>query len=87
MTDKFVQVLWQDASYNSGYWDMKDEAEKFEPVNTSTVGHVVKSTKTKLIISHDRFYDHKGKRDDDRHISIIPRAMIREIRVLEHKKK
>ena len=81
MKEKIVCVEWDDASFNSGYYDAKDK-EKFEPVKTKTAGFVVKSDRKSLIISHDRFYDEEGK-IDERYITTIPRAMIRKITELK----
>jgi len=78
MKERIVCVEWEDASFNSGYFDKKEE-KKFEPVKTKTAGFVVKSNRKCIIVSHDRFYDEQGKLDDERHITTIPRAMIRKI--------
>ncbi len=78
MQEKILCVEWEDAGYNSGYYDKK-RPEEFEPVLTKTVGHLVRRTKRAIILSTDRFYDTKGKRDDDRHISIIPKKMIKTV--------
>jgi len=81
MKERIVRVIWDDAAYNNGYYDKEREAsgKEFHPCRTSTVGHVVKSNKKKIILSHDRFYDSKEKVDDERHLSIIPRGMIRQV--------
>ena len=78
MKERIVCVEWDDASFYSGYFD-KDKNERFTPVKTKTAGFVVKSDRKCIIISHDRFYDEQGKVDDERHITTIPRAMIRRI--------
>ena len=82
MRERIVCIEWEDAAFNSGYYDKKDK-EKFTPVKTKTAGFVVKSDRKCIVISHDRFYDEQGKIDDDRHITTIPRAMIRKIIVLK----
>lgn len=82
MTDKIVCVEWDDASFHSGYYD-KRRPEDFEPVCIKTVGFLVKRTKKAVIVAHERIFDSKGKRDDDRHISTIPKKMIRKIVKLE----
>ena len=81
MKEKIVCVEWEDASYNSGYYDKKSP-EDFEPVLTKTVGHLVKRTAKSVIVSQDRFY-RKSKIDDDRHIGVIPKRMIRKITELK----
>jgi len=82
MKEKIVCVEWDDASFNSGYYDKK-ENEKFKPIKTKTAGFVVKSDRKYLVISHDRFYNEEGKVDDQRHITTIPRGMIRRITELK----
>lgn len=82
MKEKVVLVEWEDASYHSGYYDKKSP-EDFKPVLTRTVGHLVKKTSKAVIVSQDRFYNSKSKPDDDRHIGIIPKKMIKSIKVLQ----
>ena len=82
MKEKIVCIEWDDAAYNSGYYDKK-YPEDFEPVFTRTVGHLIRSTKKTVLLASDRFYDVQEKKpEDDRHISIIPKKMIRKIIVL-----
>mgnify|MGYP001593601685 CR=1 FL=1 len=81
MKEKIVCVEWEDAGYISGYYDRKTP-ENFEPVLTRTVGHLIKRTSKSVIVSQDRFYK-KNKIDDDRHIGIIPKKMIRRITELK----
>ncbi len=73
-----VCVEWDDAASNSGYYD-KRRPEDFETVFVKTLGHLIKKTKKSVIVSMERFYDDKGKRSDDRHISTIPKKMVRKI--------
>lgn len=82
MKEKVVLVEWDDASFNSGYYDKKDK-DNFKPVTTKTAGFVVKSDRKSIVISHDRFYKEDGEIDDERHITTIPRGMIRRITVLK----
>ncbi len=82
MKDKIVCVEWDDASFNQGYYDKKDMTE-FNPIKTHSTGFVVKSNKKVISISHDRFYTAEGKIDSDRHITTIPRGMIKHITVLK----
>ncbi len=84
MKEKIVCVEWDDSTFNSGYYD-KRKPEEFEPILVKTVGHWIKRTKKAVIISHERFYDYKGKGDDNRHITTIPKKMIRKIIELEAK--
>jgi len=84
MDKRIVCIEWDDASYNSGYYDKKTP-EDFDPVLTETVGHLIKRTKKAVIVSQDRFYDSKGKLDNERHINTIPKKMIRKITYLRGK--
>ena len=84
MKEKIICVEWDDASFNSGDYDKK-EKERFEPVRTKTAGFLVKSDRKYLIISHDRFYNEKGEVDEERHITTVPRAMVRAVHYLEAK--
>lgn len=82
MKETIVCVEWDDASSNSGYFDAKDP-DRFTPVRTRTVGHLVKRTAQAVIVSQDRFYLLDGKQDGDRHTSTIPKKMIRKITELK----
>ena len=79
--ERIVCIEWEDAAYNSGYYDKKTP-EDYEPVLTRTVGHLVKKTKKAIIVSQDRFYNGE-KIDNDRHLGIIPKKMIRRVSYLE----
>ena len=81
MREKIVCIEWDDATFNSGFYDKKTP-ENFEPTFTQTVGHLVRKTAKYIIVSQDRFYDSKGKPSDDRHLSIIPKKMIRRVILL-----
>lgn len=83
MKEKILCVEWDDAAYNSGYYDKKDTTGDFEPAFTRSVGHLIKRDKKAILLSTDRFYDSGNKITNNRHISIIPRKMIR--RILEVK--
>lgn len=78
MKERIVCVEWEDASFASGYYDRKSPKD-FEPVLTRSVGHFIKKTKSGIIIGMERFYDDKRKPTDDRHITTIPKKMIRRI--------
>ena len=86
MKERIVCVEWDDAAYSSGYYEKKDK-ERFAPVKTKTAGFVIESDRKCMIISHERFYDEQGKVDEQRHITTIPRAMIRKVIELEGKHK
>lgn len=77
--ERFVCIEWDDATYNAGYYDI-DDKKRFEPVRCKTIGHLIKSTRKEILVAMDRF----GDDDDDlRHISTIPKSIVRKIRYLE----
>ena len=80
MKEKIVCVEWKDATYTQGYYDEKDP-ERFAPILTRTVGHLIEKGKKGIIISQDRMYV-DNKIDANRHISTIPRKMIKKITYL-----
>ena len=83
MKEKLVCVEWEDASYNSGYYDKKSP-EDFKPVFSKSVGHLIKLSKQTVLLSMDRFYSpDKKKMESERHITIIPKKMITKIIYLE----
>ncbi len=82
MKEKILCIEWEDAAYNSGYYDKKTP-DDFTPVKTRTVGHLVERKSKAIILSTDRFYKVDGKVDDNRHISIIPKKMITKITELK----
>ena len=82
--EQIVCVEWEDASYDSGYYDKK-EPERFEPVKVLTVGFVAEKTHKKIVVCIDKFHLEEGK-IDLRHCSTIPRKYITKIRYLEDKK-
>ena len=81
MREKIVCVEWDDASFNQGYYDKKCP-EDFRQIKTRTVGHLVKRSAKEVLLAVDRFYKSDGKLDSERHITTIPRKMIRKITYL-----
>jgi hypothetical protein len=75
--EKMICVEWDDACFNSGYYD-KNDNKKFEPVFTKTIGFLVKSDRQKILVAMDKFYD-LDKTIDERHISTIPKKIIKRI--------
>lgn len=75
--DKIVCVEWDDASFDSGYYDRKDE-ERYTQLKTMSVGHLIKSNKKEIIIGTDRWQSRKEP-IDYRHITTIPRGMVRKV--------
>ena len=82
MKEKMVCVEWDDASYNQGYYDKKSP-EDFCQVKTRTVGHLVKKSAKEVLVSVDRFYFPNGRMEGERHITTIPRKMIKKITYLK----
>ena len=80
--DRIVCIEWYDATFTSGYYDIK-YPERYAPAKTRTVGHLVKQDRKAVIVSQERFYDDKGVADDERYIVTIPKGMIRKITELK----
>lgn len=78
---KIVCVEWDDAFYDSGYYD-KDTPRRYEHLETQTVGHVIKSDSNQIVVSTDRWINYDGK-PEYRHITTIPKKMIKKIIVLK----
>jgi len=78
---KIVCVEWDDAGFNSGYYD-KDNKDIHNPIIVKTVGHLIEKNKSVIIVATDRF-QYAGQSEDQRHISTIPKKMIRRITYLE----
>ena len=85
MKERIVCIEWDDASFSSGYYNKK-QPEDFDLVKVKTVGLVVKDTKEAITLSTDRYYDNYERVEDDRHISTIPKKMIRRIIDLKESK-
>ena len=81
MKERIVCVEWDDASFDSGYYDSKD-TERYLQLKTKTVGQVVKSSPKEIILAVDRWQNGDGK-PEYRHITTIPRGMIRKITELK----
>lgn len=77
MKERMVCVEWEDASFDSGYYDRKD-ADRYVQLMTKTVGHLIKSTPKEIILGTDRWQNSKEP-VDYRHITTIPKKMIRRI--------
>ena len=78
---KIVCVNWDDASFDSGYYD-KDTPKRYEQLETKTVGHIVKSDPKQIVIATDNWLNYDGK-PEYRHITTIPKKMIRKVIVLK----
>ncbi len=70
---KIVCVVWDDAVTRSGYWD-NDHPERFKAIETKTVGHLIKQTKSEVIVASELFAD-----GDKRDIHTIPRQMVKKV--------
>ena len=82
MKERIVCVDWYDASFNDGYYDRKNPSN-FAQVHTRSVGHLVTSKGKDIIISTDRFYCSENHLDSERHISTIPKKMVKKITYLK----
>ena len=82
--EQIVCVEWEDASYDSGYYDEKDP-KRFDPIKIKTVGFIATKDRKKIVVTIDKFYPYKEE-TELRHCSTIPRKYITKIRYLEDKK-
>jgi len=82
MKDRIVCIEWDDASFSSGYYD-KNDRNIHEPLVVKTVGHLIKRNKTVVIVATDRYKYAGGQEGDERHISTIPKKMIKKVTYLE----
>ena len=81
MKERIVCVEWDDASFDSGYYD-KNDSRRYNQLKTKTSGFVVKSTPKEIIIATDSWADNSGE-TEYRHITTIPKKMIRKITELK----
>ncbi len=79
--DRIVAVEWDDATFDSGYYDATSP-NRYKQLKTKTVGLVVKSDRKQIIVATDSWLNNEGKAEY-RHISTIPKKMIKRIRKLE----
>jgi len=78
---KIVCVEWDDAGFNSGYYD-EDNRDISTPIVVKTVGHLIKRNKSVVIVATDG-YTYASQGGDYRHISTIPKKMVRRITLLK----
>ena len=78
---RLICIEWNDACYNSGYYD-KTTPKKYEQVRTKTVGIEVKSDSKEIIVAMDSWPSDEGK-TEYRHISTIPKKMIKRVIILK----
>lgn len=80
MKEKIVCIEWDDACFNSGYYD-KSTPDRYEQLKTKTIGQVIKSDKKQVIVAMDSWISED--RVEYRHITTIPRKMIKKVIKLE----
>lgn len=80
MKDRIVCIEWDDAGFSTGYYD-KDNKDIHDTIVVRTVGHLIQVNKKVIIVSTDR-YRYAGQSKDERHISTIPRKMVRKVTYL-----
>ena len=73
---KIVEVLWEDAVAESGYYN-NENPEQHTTSLCKQVGYLIKKDKGKIIVFSQHFDD--GAK---RHIHTIPRGMVRSIKEL-----
>ena len=83
MDKKVVCVEWEDAGFHPGYYDEKNR-DLQSPIIVETVGHLVKSNRAVIVVAADR-YTYIDQPEDQRHISTIPKKMVRKITYLRGK--
>ena len=81
MKEKIVSIEWDDACYNTGYYDRNDPA-KYTQLRTKSVGHLIKSNSKEIIIGTDCWNAPKEP-TEYRHITTIPKKMIKKISILK----
>mgnify|MGYP001558154145 CR=1 FL=1 len=81
MKKEIVCIDWDDASYDSGYYE-EDTPKRYDQLKTKTVGHVIKSDSKQIIVATDNWLNYDGK-SEYRHITTIPKKMISKIIVLK----
>ena len=77
---KIVCVEWDDAGFNSGYYDA-DNKDMTSPIIVRTVGHLLQKNKSVVVVATDD-YKYASQAKDQRHISTIPKKMVRKISYL-----
>jgi len=81
MKEKIVCVEWDDASFDSGYYDRND-TNRYSELKTKTSGFVIKSTSKEIIIGTDSWLNNSGG-TEYRHITTIPKRMVRKVTELK----
>jgi len=76
---KIVEVGWLDACSETGYYD-KRRPEKHALIKCHTVGFLKVRNKEKVVLVTECFDD-----GEERHIHVIPRKMVTDIKVLREK--
>ncbi len=77
MKEIMVRVEWDDASYDSGYYD-KTELQRYTQLKTVTVGHLVRRDGKQVLVAMDKWKNSRNEYEY-RHISTIPKKMITRI--------
>ena len=73
---KIVCVEWDDAGFNSGYYD-ENNKDLHNPIIVQTVGHLIQNNRSVIVVATDKYTYTES--EDQRHISTIPKKMIRKI--------
>jgi len=80
---KIVEVEWFDAQSGFSSPLTLEELEKEEPFHTFSVGYLIKEDKDKVILGFMMF----GDEGMFKHWQLIPRGMIKKIKVIREVKK
>ena len=84
MKEKIVCVEWDDAGFNSGYYD-EGNKDLHQPIVVKTIGHLIQKNKSVIIVATDT-YKYGSSTEDSRHISTIPSKMVRKVTYLSEVK-
>ncbi len=82
MKEKIISIEWDDACYNTGYYDAKDP-ESYSQLRTKTVGHLIKSNSKEITVGTDSWHPSGRESTQYRHITTIPKKMIKKISILK----
>lgn len=80
LSQRIVCVEWDDAGFNSGYYD-EDNKDIHRSIIVKTVGHLIKRDRSVIITAADNF-TYASQASDQRHITTIPSKMIRRVTYL-----
>jgi len=75
---KIVEVEWEDACSNSGYYNKEKPDEEHKAVICKTVGYLKRKNKKHILLVQEYFSD-----GESRHVHTIPRKSVNGINYLK----